>query len=175
MSMRNLVAGLILIAAVAGTGAFAATDVCCRGPWDPKRVDDDVWRPDVMSPGQRQRMLRHWVFMNYGLPEAYRGARNPLLASVETIAAGAETYRAYCQECHGPRGLGDGDAAKSLAPSPAVLARIVEDPTAIDGYLMWAISDGGDAFESDMPAYKALLTEAEIWRIVAYMRAGFPD
>jgi mono/diheme cytochrome c family protein len=37
------------------------------------------------------------------------------------------------------------------------------------------ISDGGQQFDSEMPAFKDKLSRDDIWRVVAYMRAGFPD
>jgi mono/diheme cytochrome c family protein len=128
-----------------------------------------------MTPGQERRMQRHWIFINFGLPRAYRSVKSPFLASEENIREGGRSYRTFCHVCHGAQGRGDGDAARSLAPSPAVLAELTRDPAVVDGYLMWAISDGGVAFDSDMPAYKELLSEDEIWRIIAYMQAGFPD
>ena len=47
-------------------------------------------------------------------------------------------------------------------------------PIAVDEYLMWSISDGGKEFKTDMPAFKDALSKDEIWKIVAYMRSGFP-
>jgi mono/diheme cytochrome c family protein len=44
----------------------------------------------------------------------------------------------------------------------------------VDEYMLWSISDGGAAFGTAMPAYKDVLTKDEIWKIVTYMRAGFP-
>ena len=43
-----------------------------------------------------------------------------------------------------------------------------------DEYLLWAISEGGAPFGTDMPAFKDALSRDEIWQIIAYMRAGFP-
>jgi mono/diheme cytochrome c family protein len=41
-------------------------------------------------------------------------------------------------------------------------------------YLMWTIAEGGKPFDTDMPAFKNLLTAKQIWQIITYMRAGFP-
>ena len=90
------------------------------------------------------------------------------------IAAGRALYLGNCAACHGPDGLGDGDAGQALSPSPAVLAYMITRPIAVDPYLMWSISEGGGQFNSEMPAFKDELSQDEIWDIIAYMRAGFP-
>ena len=48
-------------------------------------------------------------------------------------------------------------------------------PMAGDEYLLWTVSEGGQRFGTDMPAFKDTLTEDQIWSIIAYMRAGFPS
>ena len=50
----------------------------------------------------------------------------------------------------------------------------VQMPMSGDEYLLWAISEGGQRFGTEMPAFREALTEEEIWKIIAYMRAGFP-
>jgi mono/diheme cytochrome c family protein len=70
--------------------------------------------------------------------------------------------------------MGDGEVAKSLSPSPALLAHMIQMPMSVDEYMLWSISDGGAALGTAMPAYKDVLTKDEIWEIVTYMRAGFP-
>ena len=52
---------------------------------------------------------------------------------------------------------------------------MIQRPMAVDGYMLWSISDGGAAFGTAMPAFKTVLTKDEIWKILNYMRAGFPD
>tara|TARA_B100000965_G_scaffold389567_1_gene395364 strand:- start:2633 stop:2872 length:240 start_codon:yes stop_codon:yes gene_type:complete len=42
-----------------------------------------------------------------------------------------------------------------------VLASVI----AVDEYLMWAISEGGEEFGTDMPAFKETVSEDEIWKI----------
>ena len=70
--------------------------------------------------------------------------------------------------------MGDGEAGKSLSPSPALLAYMIQMPMSVDEYMMWTIAEGGKQFGTSMPAYKDILTENDIWEIVSYMRAGFP-
>ena len=77
--------------------------------------------------------------------------------------------------CHGEQGLGDGEAGGDLTPSPALLGHLVQQPIAVDQYLLWSISEGGREFGTAMPAFKDKLTQDEIWQIIAYLRAGFPE
>ena len=44
-----------------------------------------------------------------------------------------------------------------------------------DEYLLWSISEGGERSNTDMPPFKSVLEQDEIWRIMAYMRSGFPS
>ncbi|QDI74423.1 cytochrome c (plasmid) [Leisingera aquaemixtae] len=153
---------------------------CCNDRWGSDWMgsghmhDRENWGWNEMRPGQRQRMQRHWTYMNEGVPSAYQGTRSTVKATQDTIETGAELYMDNCASCHGAKGFGDGAAGRSLVPSPALLNRFVQMPMAGDEYLLWAISEGGNQFGTDMPAFKDVLSEDEIWMIVAYMRAGFP-
>jgi mono/diheme cytochrome c family protein len=40
--------------------------------------------------------------------------------------------------------------------------------------MYWAISDGGRQFESDMPAFKEILSQKDRWAVIAYVREGLP-
>ncbi|MGI9422848.1 MAG: c-type cytochrome [Hyphomicrobiaceae bacterium] len=119
-------------------------------------------------------MQRHWTFMHQGVPKAYVNAQSPLKPLKADITLGGALYAQHCGSCHGKSGMGDGEAGKSLTPSPALLAWLIQRPVAVDEYLLWTISDGGAAFKTDMPAFKDTLSREEVWRIIAYMRAGFP-
>ncbi len=171
---RAIVPILILFA-----GSLMAADAKAQpasiSPWpedwlDPAFREDGRWRPRRMSPQQKFRMERHWTYMNERIPPPYRGRMSPLEATPETIAAGAGIYAAHCAECHGERGFGDGDAGRALDPSPALLSFMVPGE-----YLLWSLSEGGLPFGSEMPAFGDRLTEEQIWQVIAYMRAGFPQ
>jgi len=112
--------------------------------------------------------------MHQGSPAVYRAERNPLSPNAETISKGDALYQKNCTSCHGATGMGDGEMANSLNPSPALLAYMIQMPMSVDEYMLWSISDGGAAFGTEMPAFKDVLTQDEIWNIVTYMRAGFP-
>jgi mono/diheme cytochrome c family protein len=142
--------------------------------WDPEWTERDVWGPDIMEPGQLQRMTRHWTFMNEGVPPEYRGKANPLASTRSVIQAGSMLYQQQCSACHGAEGMGDGKAANSVNPSPALLAYMIQRPQSVDEYLMWSIAEGGKAFGTPMPAFKSTLSDLQIWKIIIFMRAGFP-
>jgi mono/diheme cytochrome c family protein len=174
----------VMLACLAGLGALSPSLSWAQADisrpwgwdmWDPGWMQRDMWGPGRMGPGQRQRMLRHWVFMHEGVPDAYRGQSSPIEPTEASIAAGASLYAENCARCHGPTGQGDGEDGRALNPSPALLAYLIRMPMAVDEYLLWTISEGGQPFETDMPAFKDQLAPEEIWQIVAFMRAGFPD
>lgn len=142
--------------------------------WNPNWLQRHLWDPDRMGAGMRQRMARHRKFMHRGTPARYRGAKNPLTSDAETIAAGRALYGANCSRCHGAKGTGNGAAENSLNPSPALLAYMIQMPDLVDEYMLWSISDGGADFGSPMPAFKDTLRRDQIWKIVIFMRAGFP-
>jgi len=142
----------------------------------PKEKEPPIgWSLRNVDPEQQQRMLRFSTFVNKGIPEKYLRAENTIGYTIPAIAAGGPLYIAHCSKCHGNTGLGNGDLAYALTPSPALLAYMVQQPIAVDQYLLWSISEGGKKFGTAMPAFKNQLTEKQIWEIVAYLRAGFPD
>jgi len=152
-----------------------STPPCCVDRWDPGWTERGMWGPGMMGPGQRHRMVRHWTFMHAGIPLEYRGRRSTLESTPDVVKAGGVLYQKQCAQCHGPQGMGDGDAGKNLNPSPALLAYMIQTPLSVDEYLLWSISEGGKEFATDMPVFKDTLSQEEIWQIIAYMRSGFPE
>ncbi|NNC64827.1 MAG: c-type cytochrome [Gammaproteobacteria bacterium] len=112
--------------------------------------------------------------MREGAPAEYRGQSNPFESSEEAVAEGRQLYATHCQLCHGSEGLGDGQIADSLTPSPALLAHLIQMPMAVDEYLLWSISEGGTEFGTGMPAFKEVLSREQIWKTITFMRAGLP-
>jgi mono/diheme cytochrome c family protein len=151
-----------------------STPPCCLDRWDPGWTERGMWGRGMMGPGQRQRMARHWTFMHAGIPAEYRGLRSPLAPTQDDVQAGGLLYQKQCAVCHGAQGMGDGEAAKSLNPSPALLAYMIQMPMSVDEYLLWSIAEGGKQFGTSMPAFKETMSPEEIWKTIAYMRAGFP-
>ena len=142
--------------------------------WQPDWMIRELWGPGRMPKSMMARLLRHTTYIQFGVPNEYAGARTTVPTGKDAIAAGAVLYSRHCASCHGSDGTGGGDGAKALAPSPALLAYMIQRPVAVDEYLIWSISDGGKQFGTDMSAFKDSLQRDDIWRVIAYMRAGFP-
>lgn len=176
--LRILALGVLSIAIAGVAGAQQqAGDWWGHGPMGPGHMRSERmpgWGHGNMGPGQQQRMQRYWTYMNEGVPSAYRGARSTIRATPGNLTEGQALYTENCARCHGAKGLGDGKAGRSLVPSPALLRWLIQMPMSGDEYLLWAISEGGERFGTDMPAFKQTLSEEDIWKIIAYMRSGFP-
>jgi mono/diheme cytochrome c family protein len=143
--------------------------------WQPEWMVRELWGPGHMPKGMMTRLLRHTTYVTYGVPKEYDGARSTVEPNPDVIGAGGKLYTQNCAGCHGKDGMGDGDMGKALSPSPALLAYMIRRPISVDEYLLWAVSEGGKQFGTEMPSFKDKLSREEIWRIVAYMRAGFAD
>ena len=104
---------------------------------------------------------------------AARVLTNPLAATPDSLAAGAELYRAHCATCHGPTGRGDGRlaaAAAAYGARPSNLADATWQHGGSDGEIFVAIRDGiGPDFAMD--AYGGRLAEPAIWRLVNYLKS----
>lgn len=90
--------------------------------------------------------------------------RNPRPATPEVLAEGAELYGSYCLLCHGALGAGDGPLAAHFPRMPDL-----RGPRArrhADGDLYTIVRQGGFR----MPAYADVLSAAERWAVVAYVR-----
>lgn len=98
------------------------------------------------------------------VPSEYAGKTNPLGADAAT--KGAELFSVNCASCHGEKGHGDGPAAASLDPKPRNLLEFQSQVG--DDYLFWRISEGVTG--TSMPAWKGVLTEEQIWQVIAFVR-----
>jgi len=87
-------------------------------------------------------------------------------AEGHTISAdhGAELYGQYCATCHGQNGQGDGpgiegNAAGGPAPYPTGMS---------EAYIMWRVWEGVPG--SQMPPFNWLISETDIWDIIAHVQ-----
>lgn len=119
-------------------------------------------------------MLRMKQYMQTGVPAPYGGLKNPLQPSAAIVARGRAVYDEHCARCHGATGLGDGPDLKELKLPPADLVHMLDMLPMNDDFFLWAVSEGGVPFGSQMPAFKDVLARDDIWRVIAFMRAGFP-
>ena len=124
--------------------------------------------------GMMGGMFRHMFYMRNGVPAAYRGQTSTLEVTPRVIQEGGALYAQQCATCHGPRGFGDGEGGRGLSPQPANLASMIRMPMLNDEFLLWTVSEGGTPLGTGMPPFKGVLTTEEIWKIAAFMRAGFP-
>lgn len=97
-----------------------------------------------------------------------KSEKNPLPATPETLADGKEAFSHYCVACHGNDGQNTGVpfADRMSPPVPSLASRDVQDYT--DGQLKQVIDYG--IWPSGMPGAKGMLSDDEIWSIVAYLR-----
>ncbi len=98
------------------------------------------------------------------VPTEYAGLKNPLGA--EAATAGAQLFQTNCEMCHGPQGHGDGPAGQALDPKPRNLAAL--QPKVGDDFLFWRIREGKPG--TSMVAWKGILTDEQIWQIIAFIR-----
>jgi mono/diheme cytochrome c family protein len=116
-------------------------------------------------------LARHEMATTYGIPARYAGMTNPLPNDEATWTRGAEVYADTCASCHGAAGEGDGPAGQFLPTPPADLAWFATLPMSRwDGFIYWTIAEGGEPFDTSMPAYRDTLAEEDIWAVIAYMR-----
>ena len=118
----------------------------------------------MMGGGNSGMMMRHHV----QVPAEYAGKTAPV-ATDEVLADGAEIYTTNCATCHGETGLGDGPAGAALDPAPAQIAHTTQ--MLADDLVFYRVSEGGTPFGTAMPAWKDVLTEQQIWDVIAYVRA----
>ena len=97
---------------------------------------------------------------------------SPMPTTPESVGAGAATYGRHCARCHGVTGRGDGQLAAATAAygsRPSNLTDTTWQHGSSDGELFVTIRDGiGPGFAMD--AFRARLTEPDIWNLVNYLR-----
>jgi mono/diheme cytochrome c family protein len=91
---------------------------------------------------------------------------DPYPVSQPRLLSAREVARVNCSMCHGVAGRGDGPVAHYFTPVPPVdfLSDRVRGRT--DGQLFWLIANG----IGNMPAFRALLSEPELWDVVLFVR-----
>ena len=105
----------------------------------------------------------HWM-----APAEAARRGNPVPADNASRERGRKLFEANCASCHGLTGRGNGPIAARLETLPADLAVMAGQHP--DGDFAWKIAEGRGA----MPAWKAILSEKQIWDVVNYLQKGLP-
>lgn len=97
-------------------------------------------------------------------PEADK-VNNPFTGNATSTIEGKKLYSQICIVCHGEKGKGDGIAGIALSPRPANFSS-QKVQIQSDGAIFWKITEG----RPPMAGYKSILTEAQRWQLVNYLR-----
>jgi mono/diheme cytochrome c family protein len=133
-----------------------------------KRLKDILLLPALLalalaiSPGAdaQQRKGESWV-----IPAGYDVMTNPVAADSVVIREGQLAYDRKCALCHGKTGRGDGLKGRMSKTFPGDFSGR-EFQKLSDGEIFYQTKFG----RGEMPAYEKRCTDAEIWRMVHYMR-----
>jgi copper transport protein len=98
---------------------------------------------------------------------------NPIPPNAESIAAGQALFMAKCAPCHGETGLGDGPIGVALNPRPADLRQHAIPGIHTDAQLFEWITNGFPG--SQMPAFRATLSDTDRWNLVNFIRTLAPE
>jgi mono/diheme cytochrome c family protein len=96
------------------------------------------------------------------------GVKNPIPASVESVAAGKQAYTRLCAPCHGTSG--EGGSGNDLIPASPDLTDAMWDHGSTDGEIFTSIKNG-IAPEFNMTPFKDRLKDDEVWHVVNYLRS----
>lgn len=134
-----------------------------------------IGQSDQDLPRWMANMARKQQVIMYGLPSPYNSARDSKPDTEAKLWRGRAVFDQHCASCHGWSGQGNGPEAFALVPAPADLEWLARTPKSrSQAYIYWSIAEGGRAFESEMPAFKQVLSKEDIWAATAYLRAGMP-
>ena len=95
------------------------------------------------------------------------GVTNPWMESAEMIAHGQKIYKQACAICHGPGGMGDGAAGKSLPEKPRDFVEGSWESEGTAKALYKVIKDGQGKFMASF----AHLPKNDRWAVVHYIRS----
>lgn len=94
------------------------------------------------------------------------------------LANGRKVYYQNCVFCHGDNMEGDGIFAHGFDPLPASFADATTIGMLQETYLFWRIAKGAPGlpeestpWASAMPAWEDILTEEDIWDVIAFLYA----
>src|SRR4051812_44545431 len=91
---------------------------------------------------------------------------NPVQATAAALTDGARHYEEHCAVCHGGAAAKISPLQNKFSPAvPQLIDRIPHDP---EPWLFWVTKHG--VRMTGMPAWSDVLTDEEIWKIVAFIK-----
>lgn len=100
----------------------------------------------------------------FGRRDAREKLTNPLPASTDVLAEGAELYRIYCTSCHGVGGTGDGRLVEFFDRTGDLRDSDVQELS--DGEMYNTVREGGFT----MPGFAHTLSVRERWAVIHHVR-----
>jgi copper transport protein len=153
-------AGLLLI----GVGLLLVL-LCIPIPFHP------TWRLASAAPLALLLMGLGMISVSRPTPVSSEQA-NPIPPNQESVAAGQALYVVNCAPCHGQTGKGDGPVGLAMNPRPADLTQHAIPGVHTDAQLFEWITNGFPA--SQMPAFRARLSDTDRWHLVNFIRTFAP-
>jgi mono/diheme cytochrome c family protein len=133
-----------------------------------------VAQSDEGPPRWAANIVRKQQVIMRGVPAPY-AMHDPRSDTMAKLERGRAVFDRNCAACHGSSGQGTGPDAFAQVPAPADLEWLARTPKGrSEPYMYWTIAEGGQAFESEMPAFKGKLSRKDMWSVIAYIRAGLP-
>ena len=167
---RYLLVALLLTVATASAWGF---------PWDQDMVDQPSAKPqESATPAQANAVptqggetlpaptTEREIF---AAKDAAASIPNPVPATLESIARGADFYQVNCWVCHGEQGRGDGPVGEKFLENAPVDLNKAHTQDQTDGQLFFTITRG----RIDMPFYRDALNQRERWDLINFIRDRF--
>jgi mono/diheme cytochrome c family protein len=135
-----------------------------------------VAQSDQGPPRWAANIVRKQHVIMHGVPQPYTAVHDSNPETSAKLARGRAIFDDSCAACHGWEGEGTGPDAFAQVPAPADLAWLAHTPkNRAEPFMYWTIAEGGQEFESGMPAFKRTLSKSDTWAVIAYIRAGMPS
>lgn len=88
-------------------------------------------------------------------------------------AGGAQLYAANCEKCHQPKGTGIPGAIPPLAHNPTVTGNAEKVIEIVKYGKSGRLRFKGTTYDGTMPAWRGQLDDAQIARVVSYIRSAW--
>lgn len=97
-------------------------------------------------------------------PKEDAQVKNPISKVPSSLTNGKESFLDNCAACHGDNGKGMSKDDTGLNKNTPDLGKRLQSHS--DGDFFWKIQNG----RGDMPGFKEVLSEEEIWEIILHIR-----